>query len=163
MSPTPQATFSELLQKPKDTVARLEANPRHALRLTRRGDEDLYLTTVSQARAATEVVESTSRMFVALMKSGPEVVDLLTGIFPEAFPWVRFLPEEDVREFLVELVDVTRAASDINAVAPIAQCISEWRNTAELWADPETAAALLAESTDEDFGPVPNPGEVVEE
>jgi hypothetical protein len=105
-----QATFSDLLQKPKDTVAKMDRAPRHGIRLTRRGDEDLYLTTAARAEQAVEIVDSTTRIFVALMRSDPQAVTLLTKVFPEAFPWVRFLPVEAVREFLVELVETAKRA-----------------------------------------------------
>ncbi len=154
---TVQATFSELIQRPTATVDRMRHARDQGIRLTRRGDEDLYLTTARRAEQAAEVVDYTTRMFMALMKSDPTAVELLTRVFPEAFPWVRFLPEEDVRAFLVELIEVSRAAVELDSVAPIAQVITEWKHTAEVWADPQLAAALLRPSTGEDFGPVPEP------
>ena len=157
MSPSPQVTFSELLQKPKHTVAKLDDTPRHGIRLTRRGEADLYLTTAEQAESIVEVVDSTARMFVALMKSDPAAVGLLTKVFPEAFPWVRFLPEDAVREFLLEFLETARASTDLGTVNPLATTISAWKSTAEIYADPELAARLLAPSEGEDFGPVPAP------
>lgn len=155
MSPT-QATFSELLQKPKDTVAKMDRAPRHGIRLTRRGDEDLYLTTAARAEQAVEIVDSTTRMFVALMRSEPQAVTLLTKVFPEAFPWVRFLPDEAVREFLVELVDTAKASTALGVIDPIATVIAAWKHTAEVYSDPELFAALTAD-TDEDYGRVAPP------
>src|SRR4051812_1615063 len=84
-----EANFSELIQKPKDTVARLQDNARQGLLLPRRGEPDLYLTTAERADQVTEVVGSHTRIFVAMMKEEPNAVDLLTRVFPEAFPWVR--------------------------------------------------------------------------
>jgi len=155
MSPT-QATFSELLQKPKDTVAKMDRAPRHGIRLTRRGDEDLYLTTAARAEQAVEIVDSTTRMFVALMQSDPQAVTLLTKVFPEAFPWVRFLPAEAVREFLVELVDTAKASTALGVIDPIATVIAAWKHTAEAYSDPELFAALTTDS-DEDYGRVTPP------
>ncbi|MDH6141604.1 MULTISPECIES: hypothetical protein [Kitasatospora] len=152
-----QATFSELLQKPKDTVAKMDRAPRHGIRLTRRGDEDLYLTTAARAEQAVEIVDSTTRMFVALMRSEPKVVELLTKVFPEAFPWVRFLPAEAVREFLVELVDTAKASTALGMIDPIATVIAAWKHTAEAYSDSELFAALTTD-TGEDYGPVSPPG-----
>lgn len=158
MTPAPvDANFSELIQKPKDTVARMQGSLRKGMRLHRRGgDEDLYLTTASKADEVVEVVDSTTRMFVALMKEDPNAITLLTKVFPEAFPWVRFLPQNAVQEFLVEFVSTARASTDLGVVSPIAQVITEWKHTAEIYADPELAKELQQEHN-EDFGPVPAP------
>lgn len=156
MSPNAQATFSELIQRPVDTVAKMDRAPRHGIRLTRRGDEDLYLTTAARAEQVVEIVDSTTRMFVALMKSEPAAVDLLTNVFPEAFPWVRFLPAEAVREFLIELVDTAKASTSLGLIDPIATVISAWKHTAEVYSDPELYAALTAD-LDGDHGRVTLP------
>lgn len=152
-TPTADANFSELIQKPKDTVARMHTSLRKGIRLHRRDDEDLYLTTAERAEQVTEVVDSTTRMFVALMKSDPAAVGMLTRVFPEAFPWVRFLPDKAVREFLIEFMDTARAASDLGTMSPLAPVIAAWKSTAEIYADPELSKQLLA-STDDDLGSV---------
>ncbi|MFE0462685.1 hypothetical protein ACFW1A_25860 [Kitasatospora sp. NPDC058965] len=151
-----QATFSELLQKPKDTVAKMDRAPRHGIRLTRRDDEDLYLTTAARAEQVVEIVDSTTRMFVALMQSEPKAVTLLTNVFPQAFPWVRFLPTDAVREFLVELVETAKASTALGVVDPIATVIAAWKHTAEVYSDPELFAALTTDSG-EDHGRVNPP------
>lgn len=152
-----EVNFSELINKPKDTVARLQGSLRKGMRLHRRDDEDLYLTTAARADEVVQVIDSTTRMFVALMKEDPATVDLLTRVFPEAFPWVRFLPDKEVREFLVEFVETARASTDLGIVSPIAQLITEWRHTAEVYADPELYKALTADHGDGDYGEVPVP------
>jgi hypothetical protein len=95
-------------------------------------------------------------MFVALMKNDSAVRTLVTDVIPEVFPWVRFLPAEDVRAFVVELVDTLRAVEDLDTSAPVAQLIIEWQHTAEIYADPELLKALTRD-LDGDFGPVPPP------
>ncbi|MFB9345869.1 hypothetical protein ACFFUA_00055 [Streptomyces heliomycini] len=152
-----EANFSELVQRPEDTVARMQVSARKGLRLHRRDAEDLYLTTAARAAWAVEVVDSITRMFAALLKEGPAAVDLLTRVFPEAFPWVRLLPDGAVREFLVEFVETARASTDPGTIEPISQVIAEWKHTAEIYADPELYAALTAGHGDVDFGDVPAP------
>lgn len=152
-----EANFSELIQKPKDTVARMQVSARKGLRLRRRDAEDLYLTTAAKADEAVQVVDSTTRMFVALMKQDPATVGLLTQVFPEAFPWVRFLPQKAVQEFLVEFIETARASTDLGTVSPIAQVITEWKHTAEIYADPDLRRALTADHGDTDLGDVPVP------
>lgn len=158
MTPVPvDANFSELIQKPKDTVARMQDSPRKGMRLHRRDAEDLYLTTAERAEQATEVLDSTTRMFVALMRSDPAAVNMLTRVFPEAFPWVRFLPDKAVREFLLEFMETARAASDLGTMNPLALVIASWKSTAEIYADPELAADLRR-STEDDLGEAERPG-----
>jgi hypothetical protein len=152
-----EANFSELINRPKDTVARMKGSLRRGMRLHRRDDEDLYLTTASRADEVVQVVDSTTRIFVALMKHDPGAVEILTEVFPEAFPWVRFLPERDVRTFLVEFVETARASTDLGTISPIAQLITEWRHTAEVYANPELHKALTADHGDGDLGDVPVP------
>ncbi|WP_419994452.1 hypothetical protein [Streptomyces boninensis] len=149
-----ETNLSELLNKPKDTIAQLRGVRR--LRLNRRGDEDLVLTTAARAEQDEEVIDATSRMFVELMRR-PEGRTLVLDVMPAVFPWVRHLPPRDVREFAVELVDTFQAAASIDNTSAVAQLITEWRHTAEAHADPELFAALTTDSG-EDFGPVPEPG-----
>lgn len=87
-------------------------------------------------------VSATTKMFVALMRHDDDARSLVIDIVPEAFPWVRFLPTEDVRAFVFELVDTLRAADALENAAPVVQLITEWRHTAEVHADPELAARV---------------------
>ncbi|MGH3884449.1 MAG: hypothetical protein ACRDRC_13770 [Pseudonocardiaceae bacterium] len=58
-----------------------------------------------------------------------------------------------MRAFVLELVDTLRAADTLANVAPVVQVITEWRNTAEVHADPELAARIR--QGDDDYGVVP--------
>lgn len=151
-------SFSELQLRGKATVeAWLQKSANRALVVRRRDAEDLVLTTASRAQQAREASSVTSRLFVALMQHDPHVQDLVTDVVPQVFPWVKFLSREEVREFVVELVSTMKAADSIDNPAPVAHVIDAWRHTAEVLADPELAA-VLAGSSDGDFGPVPEPG-----
>jgi hypothetical protein len=74
---------------------------------------------------------------------------------PDVFPWVRFLPTEDVRAFLVELVETIRACADLSNVAAIAPVIAAWRGTAEIYSDPELLKAAMMPLDGIDYGDVP--------
>jgi hypothetical protein len=153
----PEVNFSDLSNKPVETVRKLQHSPSRSLRVRRRGDEeDLVLTTASRAAQDDEVMSATTKIFLALMQHDPRVVTLVTEVLPEAFPWVRFLPKEDVQGFVVELVGTLKAADSLDNLAPVAQVIVGWRHTAEVYADPEVLAVLLHQDI-EDFGPVPEP------
>ncbi|WP_433869805.1 hypothetical protein [Saccharopolyspora sp. CA-218241] len=150
-----EASFSELLNHPKATVDRLGRTKARALRLRRRGEEDLVLTTASRAEQENELTSATTRIFVALVRHDRASLSLLVDVVPEAFPWVRFLPSEDVRRFVVELVETLRAAETIENSAPVVQLITAWRHTAEVYADPALLAQLSGELSD--HGPIAPP------
>ncbi|WP_229694240.1 hypothetical protein [Lentzea pudingi] len=157
MSTVSGTNFSELLNKPKDSVRKLHESPAQTLLLHRRDAEDLVLTTASRAEEVREVVSATTTLFVALMQHHAEVRDLVTEVMPKAFPWVRFLPREDMQAFVVELVDTLEAANSLGTPAPVSQLIGQWRRTAEAHADPKLVAILTGDHG-EDFGEVPMPG-----
>jgi hypothetical protein len=118
MSLTEEIPFSQLVQHPRDTMAKLEGSPRRRIRLDRRDGEDLILESAARAEAEDEALSMTSRMFVSLMKydSGARSLALC---LPDVFPWVRFLPADDVRAFLVELVETLQACAELGNVAAI--------------------------------------------
>ncbi|MFD8979690.1 hypothetical protein [Streptomyces sp. NPDC059564] len=147
--------FSELVNKNKQTLARLKDSPR--LVLHRRDGEDLVLTTAARAEQDQTVVSAATRMLVAMARRQPGSMELLLDILPDAFPWVRFLPEADVHAFAVDLVDTMRAADSIGNSASVAQVLVSWQHTAEVYSDPELLAALTTDH-DADYGPVPDPG-----
>jgi hypothetical protein len=148
--------FSELVNKNKQTLARLEESPR--LLLHRRDGEDLVLTTATRAEQDRTVVSAATRMLAALARREPHSMELLLGILPDAFPWTHFLPEADVHAFAVELVDTMRAADSVGNSASVAQLLIAWQHTAEVHSDPELLAALTREHA-EDYGPASDPRE----
>ncbi len=154
--PAPEVPFSDLQLHSKETLAKLRVSSSRSLLLRRRDAEDLVLTTASRADQDDLVMSATTRMFVALMQRDGAARALVVDVLPEAFPWVKFLPREDVQEFVVDLVATLRAAESVNNPAPVALVIESWRHTAEVYADPELAAALAADTVD-DLGPVAEP------
>lgn len=152
-----EINFSDLSNKPADSVRKLQESPSRTLLVHRRGDEeDLVLTTVSRAEEVREVISTTTALFVALVQHSESVRDLVTDVMPKAFPWVRFLPREDMRAFVVELVETLEAADSLGTPAPVTQLICEWQHTAEVHADPRLLAILQQDG--EDPGDVPEPG-----
>ena len=152
---TLEIPFSQLIQQPKATMAKLESSPRRRLRLDRRDGEDLILESASRAEAEDEALSMASRLFFSLMKDDQGARALLLAL-PDVFPWVRFLPTDDVRGFLVELVETIRASADLGNVAAIAPVVAAWKGTAEIYSDPELLKAATAPLDGTDYGPVPD-------
>jgi hypothetical protein len=149
-----EVPFSQLIQHPKDTMAKLEESPRRRIRLDRRDGEDLILESAARAEAEDEALSMASRMFISLVKHDPGARALLLSL-PDVFPWVRFLPKEEVRAFLVELVETIRACADLGNMAAIAPVVAAWQGTAEIYSDPELLRAATAPLDGTDYGDVP--------
>jgi hypothetical protein len=146
--------FSQLVQHPKPTVAKLEQSPRRRLRLDRRDGDDLILESAARAEAEDEALSMASRLFFSLVKHDDGARALLLAL-PDVFPWVRFLPTEDVRTFLVELVQTLHACADLTNMAALEPVIEAWRATAEIHSDPELLKAATAPLDGDDYGEVP--------
>jgi hypothetical protein len=145
--------FSQLVQHPRATVAKLEATPRRRLRLERRDGEDLILQGAERAEADAAAVTVTTRLFVALMRDA-DASRVLLAAFPAVFPWVRFLPPEGVREFVNEFTGTAAACAELGSMAPLEPVIGAWRATAEIYVDPELHEALSTPLDGTDYGAV---------
>lgn len=150
-----EVNFSELIQRPKETVARLGMSRTHALRLNRRGqDEDLVLTTAARADQDDQMARVATGLLLGVMKNPVARSTYLLDVLRTAFPWVRFLLADDLATFAEELIEVLDAAEELDSPAAVLQVIAEWRHTAEIYSDPELLAALRS-TTIEDHGIVP--------
>ena len=83
------------------------------------------------------------------------VSQALLRALPTAFPWVRFLPKNDARAFLTELIETLHACADLGNVAALVPVINAWRDTAEIYSDPELLKAATAPLDGTDYGEVP--------
>jgi hypothetical protein len=149
----PEAAFSDLINKPKTTLQPLTGSTAHSIRLRRRDDVDLVVTTAARYEQEHEVLGVAVRLFSALVLHRD--LESMLSLLPEVFPWVRFLPPADHRSFLEEFVATLRGALELDNFAPVAQLITEWKHTAEVHVDPTLVAALTQEA--DDLGPVPAP------
>jgi hypothetical protein len=151
-----EVNLSDLLNKPKATLARLETSPRLVLR--RRDDEDLVLTTAGRAAADTAVVRDTTRLFREMMRADPMVMTLAIQVLPAIFPWVRYLNEDETREFAGEWLATLSAAAEMENNAAVEGVVAAWRSTAEIIADPVLyAIAARTHDTVEGGDDVPPP------
>jgi hypothetical protein len=148
--------FSQLVQHPKDTVAKLEESPRRRIRLDRRDGADLILESAAHAEAEDEALSMASRLFFSLVKNDEGARALLLSL-TDVFPWVQFLPTESVRAFLVELVDTMRACAEVGNAAALVPVVSAWRHTAEIYSDPALLKAATEPLDGADHGRVPSP------
>ncbi|MET7299504.1 hypothetical protein [Embleya sp. NPDC005575] len=144
--------FSELLHHPAATTRRLDSV--RALRLRRRDAGDLALMRVDQMEQDTSVMDFASRLLAGLVRT--ENIAALRQVLPEALPWSTFLPADDIDTLLSELVDTARGAVALDNLAPIALLLTQWRHSAEIYADP-ALLDILTREPDGDLGSVPMP------
>jgi hypothetical protein len=148
-----EVNLSDLLNKPKATLARLAGSRRLVLR--RRDAEDLVLTTADRAAADTALVRDTTRLFQEMMRQDPAVMTLAVQVLPSVFPWVKHLNEEERQEFAAEWLGALTAAGELGSGAAVEGLVAAWRYTAEIISDPELyALATRTYEDDDDFGPV---------
>jgi hypothetical protein len=150
-----EVNLSDLLNKPKATLARLASNRR--LVLHRRDAEDLVITTAERAAADNAMVRDTTRLFREMMREDPMVMTLAVRVLPAVFPWVRHLPEAAWQEFAAEWLEALSAAGELANGAAVEGLVAGWRSTAEIYADPELYAILTRDLDGIDYGPVPRP------
>jgi hypothetical protein len=148
-----EVPFTELIQHPSRTTGRLSRA--RAVRLRRRDAADLVLMSAERAEQEGEVVDLTARLLAGMLHE-QNGAQLVRRILPSLLPWMRFLPEAGVDELAVEFVSTVRGAAALHNMTPVSQLLTEWRHTAEVYADPELHAALSQSETG-DFGPVSMP------
>jgi hypothetical protein len=157
MTEPQEVTFTDLLQRSTETVEKLKHSRTHALRVRRRGGEDdLILTTAAPAAQDEQVVEIAIRLLRAITGDPIMRANHLLDVLPQVFRWIRFLPAGNQLEFVREFIDVMSAGEELDSPAPVLQTITEWRNTAQVYADPELLVILRAQPLD-DAGEVPAP------
>lgn len=82
------------------------------------------------------------------------------AIESSAFPWLKYLPEDEVFEFLRDLREaINNLPRDAKSLGQVDVEIASWKSTAEVHADPELYKVLTTEHTADDFGDAPRPGE----
>ena len=150
-APVDSVPFSELLRQPTETAERVFRT--RAVRLRRRDAADLVLMSADRADAEGQIVDITSRLLASVISRNPE---LIRDVLPTVLPWVRFLPTEELDELASEFVATAEAAAAIGNTVAISQVLTEWRHTAEIYADHELYQALVHQPLD-DFGVVPGP------
>jgi hypothetical protein len=151
-SPVEDLPFSEFLHHPAAAADRLESV--RALRLRRRGASDLALIKADQLDRDAVVVDLTARLLAGLVRSQPP--QAVREVLTEAVPWVTFLPPSDVEELLAELIVVARGAASLSNLSPVAVLLTQWRHTAEVYADPALLEHVRAEP-EGDLGPAAVP------
>lgn len=110
----------------------------------RAGRPSWVLESESRVRATAEATDFLATVLVALVHD-EALVDRFSASLATALPWVAFLPEEDREAFATEAADTLRACASIGRFTVFAELLEDWRNTAEIFAEPALASSLSTE------------------
>lgn len=135
---TTETNFSDLLRRPHDVLERLREGD---VLLRRRGEDSLLLMPARRSEARREGMALVAHLLGEVAQLDTEGA-VLRRALAERFPWSRFLPEADREAFYAEFVETARACADVDTLEPLAQLVHEWKQTAQVHADPELAERL---------------------
>lgn len=149
---TDTMTFSKFL---RDSGEAVKSAQKGTVRLERRDGEDLILRMADRDDSEREGLRLAAALLSrTLADTAPRA---RAGVLGDVFPWMSYLPEKDRGQFSEEIVESIRASSAIDRPDLIATLVTQWKHTAEVWADP--ALRLRLESELELAGEdIPRPG-----
>ncbi|GAB96066.1 hypothetical protein BJY21_003590 [Kineosphaera limosa] len=108
----------------------------------RGGRPSWVLESARRAEATSEATRLLSNALAALVHDEMLLSSYVTRLLDE-LPWVGFLPEVDRASFVTEAAEALRACASVGRFTALVVLIEDWRNTADVWSDPELAANLL--------------------
>ena len=133
--------FSDLLRRPKEVAADVD---KADVVLHRREQPDLRLTRADRESEKQQTLVALGRAFRSIADRHPAALE--EGLY-DALPWIKFLPEDDRKEFMKEVSGFFAAAADLNSYGELALLLREWRATAEIHSDPKLAFRLKSPAT----------------
>lgn len=140
--PVAEMNISQFLRKVRPALEEVEL---HDLRLNRRDGADLYLKRADREEAEHEMLVASGQLLGLLLMMTPDSTTVLSDAIARAVPWSRFLPDHDREEFAKQFIDTIEAAASLENYAAVGILLKQWKNTAEVWADPALRAALDAD------------------
>jgi hypothetical protein len=147
--PTQEVQWSDLARDPKSVAALADVGE---VRLKRRDGADLVLTRADRMAAADEGAVTAARAFRKVLAHIG--ADAAARAFFDEFPWVQVLPDEDVKQFVLDFIRSAQAAAELGRWELLSQAVREWKATAAIYAEPGLADRLKG-PVDGDYGPVP--------
>ena len=144
-----ERTFSEFLRHPNEVVAELDDSD---VVLRRRNAPALRLCRADREDARAETFSGITRLLRNVAIHHPDAVG---AALSDAYPWVKYLPDEERRLFAEELTQELLAAAAVGSLASVAQFLREWQSTAEIYADPALLRRLSGPTEISHGGRVP--------
>jgi len=134
-------TLSTFLRNSGDALAVLDD---HDVLLERRDGEDIYLKRADRERAEHDMLVTAGRMMESILRRNQTRAEL-SELMASVAPWSGFLPERSRAEFVDQFVRTIAACADLDDFAPAAALLRQWKNTADVYANPALLKRLQAE------------------
>jgi hypothetical protein len=124
---TSTETFTELLRHPREVAKRAE---RGAVRITRRGADDLILAQAGHLEQRDVGLALTARLLLATVRHSGNVPAALHALYP----WMSLLSESEQRECADEVGGMMWAAAELGEYRRLLDSFWSWRGTAAAYA-----------------------------
>ncbi len=131
-------SYSAFLRGPSDVLPSLEEGD---VLLERRDDQGLVVTPQDRYEARQFGMGVASRVLVHLVKDDR---DCAARLVSDELPWLHWLPASERESCVEELMLNLAAGAETGTFEPFARAVKEWRDTAEVWADPKLAERFTA-------------------
>jgi hypothetical protein len=154
MAEPAEFNLSDLVRNPTPVIHAAETGD---VIIHRRGKADLRLALASRAQTRSAVSEDLARL-VATLAADRAGRAVLVRRMPGIYPWMRFLPRAALESCITDLLEVAEACASMGNFAAYDTELSAWRDTAEIYSDPELQRRLRGPvRIDSRLGPVVRP------
>jgi hypothetical protein len=136
--PVKAFSYSQFLRGPSEVLpALLEGD----VRLDRRDEQPLFVSRQDRYEAKELGMGVAARLLLHLWRVEP---DRAAKLLSEELPWLNWLPPADQDICARDLLTDLAAGAETGTLEPFARSLKQWRNTAEMWADPALAVRFQA-------------------
>jgi hypothetical protein len=120
-------TFTDLLRKPKEVLARIDEDQ---VRINRRDGDDLVILRAHDLDALVDGVALSSRLIRAIGRNRGDVVAALV----ELFAWTGELSPAELTAYAAEMEQLAFTASELGSFKRLLRAQQEWQETARAYA-----------------------------
>lgn len=121
------ATFTDLLRKPKEVLAHIDEGQ---VRITRRDGDDLVILRGHDLEVLENGVALSSRLIRAIGRNKGDVEAALTDLFA----WTGEFTPGELRAYAAEIEQLLYAASELGTFERLLRAQQEWKETAVAYA-----------------------------
>jgi hypothetical protein len=145
-------SWSDFVREPTRVLPLLERGV--DVILHRRDGEAVVLSMQSHAERSNLGTELAALVVSGALSTSPNVLKTASeNALASRFPWVRLLPADARDAFLCEFLAMLEACASVGNMTRLAELVSDWKATAEVYADPVLASELTK--------PIENPTSVL--
>ncbi len=133
-------TFSHFLRQSGEVLEQIED---HDVLLERRDGENIVLKRADRVQAEHDSLVAAGRMMAWMFRRQQLRGEVLEQIKIVA-PWASFLPKPAIEDFVREFTETIAACAELDDFAPVGVVLKQWKNTAEVYANPALLMRLRA-------------------